>query len=205
MSGDEFFELRNYAVERGRIADMRARVRNHLVPLFATHGIDVVQYWDGGTAAQPVFVYLVRWADWATRTRNWNAFYADPQWHQARASTNAGSELVESVENMLLRRFHAEPGVAACKQRLLLSLKVAVSRTGDAQRLLCEQIIPEARRQGVIICEAYEVAIGSGLPQLLVTATGSSPLQVIEKLLIPPLVDVKLWDVSGQPYSGEEI
>jgi hypothetical protein len=97
------YELRLYAIEFGRIDDMRRRVEDHLIHLFARHGIVPVRYWEAVSGpVLPRFVYLVPWVSDSEREAAWGAFYQDPEWLRVRTITNAGSQLVQSIEVRLL-------------------------------------------------------------------------------------------------------
>ena len=97
------YELQLYAIEFGRIGDMRRRVEDHLIHLFARHGITPVRYWEAVSGpVLPQFVYLVPWNSDTKRETAWGEFYRDPEWLRVRTMTNAGSQLVWSIEVRLL-------------------------------------------------------------------------------------------------------
>lgn len=101
---DAIFELRFYRVQVGRDADMRARVQKDLNRVFPKHGIRPLGSWTAVSAPSlPMFVYITPFENMLERARCWASFYADPDWHEVRARTNAGSELVEEYEIQFLR------------------------------------------------------------------------------------------------------
>jgi hypothetical protein len=44
----------------------------------------------------------VVWESLADREKKWNAFQADPEWHKARAQTEANGPIVANVKNFIL-------------------------------------------------------------------------------------------------------
>src|SRR5271154_4489481 len=98
------FEMRQYLIDRGRMNDNHARMRDHLPALLEKHGVRVVGRWSALSGPRmPLFCYIMEWRDLAEREARWGAFYADPEWPRIRAATNAGSELVEGQELVFLQ------------------------------------------------------------------------------------------------------
>lgn len=167
--GNAFYELRLYRVERGRMAHMRERWRNDLARLFERHGVAPLGAWEATSGPQlPLFVYLMHWPDWAARQRAWEGFYADPQWAEARARTNAGSELVEGFELNFLSEilpWHSAPETADVE---LWLPEVDIGR-GVAARALIEKELPAAAAQsGGQVLGAMEFLTGERLPKVAV-------------------------------------
>ena len=48
-------------------------------------------------------IFLYRWNSVAERAQAFETFYDDPEWTALRASTNEGSEIVNSMDDVLLR------------------------------------------------------------------------------------------------------
>ena len=47
--------------------------------------------------------HLLQWESLAERERKWNAFQADPEWHQKRAETEKNGPIVARVVNSFLQ------------------------------------------------------------------------------------------------------
>ena len=98
------WELRRYTIAPGRIAEIHARFRDHLPPLLARHGIEVVGRWTAADDTERAsFVYLIAYHDLAEREAHWRDFYADPQWPVIRARSNGTSDMVRSIDITFLR------------------------------------------------------------------------------------------------------
>ena len=165
---DAFHELRIYSVEPGRTADMLDRVRGPLKALFAHHGIGVLADWTAAAGpACPAYIYLMRWESWAQREAAWRGFYADPQWHEARARTNRGSELVERYELHFLREaapwVEQPPAGIACRELFVSRCTVGASRA--AQELIRNEIPAALAPSGGVLLGAFEFITGTDLPR----------------------------------------
>ena len=51
----------------------------------------------------PAVIFLYRWNSVAERAHAFETFYDDPEWNALRASTNEGSEIVDNMDDVLLR------------------------------------------------------------------------------------------------------
>jgi hypothetical protein len=199
----EFFELRSYRIERGRSADMRSRVVQHLRGLFETHGIPMVQCWDCERPGAEEFVYLVKWDSWAQRLSGWGGFYADPRWHAARAETNAGSELVERMDVRFLQAFVRAASGPAGDSRLVF-LRVKIGQLQAARQLLLGDFATAAAQCGAAIVAAFEVMAGNDLPQLAVIVQGESATAIealVRELPQPsPLLDASVLEHNASAF-----
>lgn len=104
------YELRTYTANPGKMPALQARFRDHTVGIFERHGIKNVGYWTnsiGGRSDE--LVYLVAFEDMAQRDRAWAAFRDDPDWAQARASSEADGPLVSHIENRILQATDFSP------------------------------------------------------------------------------------------------
>ena len=50
QTSDRVFELRIYTAHPGKFEAMKARFRDHIIPLFAKHGMTVVGFWTAADA-----------------------------------------------------------------------------------------------------------------------------------------------------------
>ena len=51
----------------------------------------------------PAVIFLYRWNSVAQRAHAFETFYDDPEWTALRAGTNEGSEIVDNMDDILLR------------------------------------------------------------------------------------------------------
>lgn len=96
------YELRTYEAAPGKMAELNTGFREHTVPLFERHGMKVIGFWTyahGGWSDQ--LVYLMAFEDLADRDRQWNAFYADPDW-QAFIATRGESPVTIRIRSDFL-------------------------------------------------------------------------------------------------------
>ena len=168
------FEMRQYFVARGRMADARDRMQNHLPGLFAKHRIRVAASWSVVAGPRlPIFCYIMQWVDLAEREASWAAFYADPEWARIRALTNAGSELVEGQELVFLRphpalplHSGAAPGRAGGLHQLIVQ-RVLVGRNAEVTGFLHDTYLPRLRAAGAEIMGLFDVLSGPGMPGIV--------------------------------------
>ena len=57
----------------------------------------------------PAVIFLYRWNCVAERAHAFETFYDDPEWTALRAGTNEGSEIVDNMDDILLRGPPPEP------------------------------------------------------------------------------------------------
>jgi hypothetical protein len=106
------YEMRSYRVADGRMGDELARgLACILAPadggrgLFDRYGIPrPVGLWRVLSGPHlPAVIFLYRWQSVAERAHAFETFYEDPDWTALRASTNEGSEIVDNMDDILLR------------------------------------------------------------------------------------------------------
>lgn len=167
MSND-FYELRLYQVEPGRMPDMASRWQGGLATLFNRHGVSALGAWQAVTGpALPLFVYLMHWPELATRQRAWAGFYGDPEWADVRERTNAGSELVERYDlNFLQGISHwTQPGDAQPYLEMRL-VNIAIGQSAAARARVHETLAPEIAKRGGNLVAALEHMTGLDLPAI---------------------------------------
>jgi hypothetical protein len=101
-SGDRVFEIRTYVTEPGKLDALLAPFRDHTTKLFEKHGIENIGYWipTDGPQANDTLIYVVAHASREAAKKNWEAFIADPEWHQARDASEASGKIVKKVESV---------------------------------------------------------------------------------------------------------
>lgn len=170
---EHLYELRIYAIAPGRLEDMAKRFREDICTLFPRHGIRIVGSWAAVSGPRmPTFVYLMRWTDLADRAQAFARFVSDPDWHEARARTNGGSELVESYEIQFLRALDSsgirEPMSFGKDALFELALHAAANGQATAMReALLDHELPARTRCGASPIAAFEALTGPRLPSLV--------------------------------------
>jgi hypothetical protein len=97
------YELRIYEAVPGRLPDLNRRFDTITLKIWEKHGIKQAGFWTtliGGS--NQILYYLLAWESLAERETKWGAFQVDPEWHSARAQTEANGPLVERVINEIL-------------------------------------------------------------------------------------------------------
>jgi hypothetical protein len=163
------WELRHYAIAPGRIADIHARFRDHLPPLLARHGIEVVGRWTAtGDTERASFVYMMGYDDLAQREAQWREFYADPQWPDVRARSNGTSDMVTSIDITFLRPLRGwKPAVPNGAIGGIHELTMIRAMNGQAAAVSEELRRVErmlTQRGGTVLLIA-DLVTGSGLPK----------------------------------------
>ena len=99
------YELRIYHATPGKLAALNKRFETITLKFWEKYGIRQAGFWTVaiGPNSNDLY-YLIEWESLAEREQKWSAFAADPEWHRARAQTEAeaGGPLTTSIENMIL-------------------------------------------------------------------------------------------------------
>ena len=98
------FELRTYTANAGKFDAMKARFRDHILPLFKKHNLTVVGFW---TPADPplsenTLIYILAHDSREAAKKNWAAFSADPVRKQVWADTEKDGPINMKVESVYL-------------------------------------------------------------------------------------------------------
>jgi hypothetical protein len=162
------YELRLYEVVQGRMADMHARMRDHLSALFARHGVNVAGRWSALSGPRlPLFVYLMAWRDWNARETAWGGFYSDPEWPRVRAQTNAGSEMVGQYDILMLKPAvswkSGKPGPVGGLHELRIE-RVAIGQAERVHDFISGKRIPVLEDQGARVLGVFDIACGVQIP-----------------------------------------
>jgi len=168
------FEMRRYLIERGRMNDHHARMKDHLPALFAKHGIRVVGSWVVLSGPlMPVFCYIMEWSDLAMREASWVTFYADPETVRVLAATNPGGSLVEAQELVFLRPNPAFVQVDADLERRISGVHQIVTqkvRTGKIKAVvefLSTTYLGRLRAAGAHIIGVCDMVSGPSMPNVV--------------------------------------
>ena len=97
------YELRIYDCVSGRLPDLLKRFDTITLKIWEKHGIKQAGFWTTliGESNQRLY-YLLQWDSLADREKKWTAFFNDPDWHRARAETEANGAIVAQVSNEIL-------------------------------------------------------------------------------------------------------
>jgi hypothetical protein len=178
-------ELRRYSVLKDRMPDMHSRMRDMLIPLFATHGVpSPIAIWESREAGETaVFTWVVKWPSYDERRSKWLNFR--PVWEQARAA-RGGDEFVTRTDLTLIE---AWPGhsldfpaaVGACEELWLAQPRVGF---GGAFRRNCIEVqFGLFATLGALRSTACDLAFGP-LPQSLLLVTWPNPAVRAEAMVL---------------------
>ena len=98
------FELRTYTANAGKFDAMKARFREHILPLFKKHNLTVVGFW---TPADPplsenTLIYILAHDSREAAKKNWAEFSADPVRKQVWADTEKDGPINMKVESVYI-------------------------------------------------------------------------------------------------------
>ena len=89
------YEIRVYEAEEGRAQAMRARFKEHVVPRFSQHGIELIGVFEA-PAEDGRLTYLTRFKSEDDRAKAWAAFGADSEWRQIKAASEVNGPLLKT-------------------------------------------------------------------------------------------------------------
>lgn len=168
------YEMRQYLIDRGRTDDNHDRMENHTPPLLEKHHVNVVGRWAALAGPRaPMFCYIMEWQDFAERDAAWGSFYADPQWPEVRAATNAGSEMVQENHLAFMRpnaAFRQEEGDS--QRRIggvhqIIVQKTAVGQTAALTDFLGSSYLPRLKAAGAHVMGLCDVVSGHQMPAIV--------------------------------------
>ena len=105
------FELRTYTANPGKFDAMKNRFRDHIIPLFKKHNLQVVGFW---TYADPpgsenTLVYVLAHESREAAKKNWAAFIADPVRQQVWKETEKDGPINMKVDSVYLNPIDFSP------------------------------------------------------------------------------------------------
>ena len=105
------FELRTYAANPGKFEAMKARFRDHILPLFKKHNLSVVGFWTYADppASENTLVYILAHESRQAAERNWTAFLADPVRQQVWELTEKDGPINSKVDSVFLNPIDFSP------------------------------------------------------------------------------------------------
>ena len=98
------FELRTYTANPGKFDAMKARFREHILPLFKKHNLTVVGFWTPADAplSENTLIYILAHESREAAKKNWAAFSADPVRKQVWADTEKDGPINMKVESVYM-------------------------------------------------------------------------------------------------------
>lgn len=98
------YEVREYVAVPGRLPAVIELFHGHVIPLFAKHGMELVQVGRTmiGENSFNELVYTMRFADLAELEEKWAAFLGDPEWVAAVSEREAQGPLYQSIRRRVL-------------------------------------------------------------------------------------------------------
>jgi hypothetical protein len=98
-SPQRVFELRDYTVSEGNLANLDARFRDHTIKLFEKHGMENFGYWHPapGKNGKQHLIYILAHKSKEAGADSFAAFRKDPTWVAAKEAfeKKAGGPLTE--------------------------------------------------------------------------------------------------------------
>ena len=100
----DIYELRTYTTYEGRLPALLARFENHTVSLFEKHGIRNVAYWvpQDESLSENTLIYIIAHPNRDAAVANWDAFRSDPEWIEARTSSQLDGDIVQEVVSVFM-------------------------------------------------------------------------------------------------------
>lgn len=165
-----FYEIRKYQIAFGRIDEIVARFTDSLPSVFLRHGIDVIGHWISISGPRfSAFFYMMQYSDLTERMRQWDAFYADPEWIEIRRKTNGSGEIVERFDIDLLRSIETFPfdnveGRNCVDELRFVQVPLGSKNAVDAY--VRTEYIPLVHASGGRITLAADLISGPALPMI---------------------------------------
>lgn len=171
MSAGPYFELRLYQCKAGRLADMHHRMGREVLPLFERAGVPrPMASWSGHVGAfSPLYAYMLRWESLDERFAAFGRFYADPDWISQRAASDAGDNMVERIDLMILRASPNWSDLATVSggQGGLHELRIdrlTTRNSPEAHRKLATVDLPFLAERGASVLGAFQTWYGADTP-----------------------------------------
>jgi len=111
QSTNRVFEVRIYTAHPGKFEAMKARFRDHIIPMFTRHGMTVVGFWTAADApkSENTLAYVLAYPSREAAKKSWDAFRADPERLKVWAETEKDGPINLKVESMYLNPIDFSP------------------------------------------------------------------------------------------------
>lgn len=108
---DRVFELRTYTAHPGKFEAMKARFKDHIIPMFKKHGMTLVGFWTAADApsSENTLVYILAHDSREAAKKSWDAFRADPERKKVWAETEKDGPINLKVESVFMNPVDYSP------------------------------------------------------------------------------------------------
>ena len=98
------YELREYTAVPGRLPALIRRFNEAALKGLAKHGFDVVfiSVTEFGENTMNQVVYVLRHESYDDLERKWAAFFADPEWQEAKRASEVDGPIVAQLQRRIL-------------------------------------------------------------------------------------------------------
>ncbi|MEX0772042.1 MAG: NIPSNAP family protein [Balneolales bacterium] len=134
---NNFYELRVYDAEPGKLDDLNARFRDHTVPLFEKHNMENIGYWIPIQNTENRLYYILAYPSREAREASWEAFHSDPDWIEAKEASEVDGSLVASVQSIYLNATDYSPEISPsiAENPRTFELRTYTATPGNLDRL----------------------------------------------------------------------
>jgi hypothetical protein len=97
------YEMRQYRCVPGRLPALLKRFETATLKIWEKHGIKQAGFFTTliGESSQEL-IYFLAWDSLAERETKWGKFVTDPDWHEARAKSEADGQIVANIVSQIL-------------------------------------------------------------------------------------------------------
>ncbi|SIO15087.1 NIPSNAP family protein [Algoriphagus halophilus] len=97
-----YFEIRKYYANPGKLPDLIKRFQDHTVALFEKSGMENVAYFVPVENNDNSLTYILGYPDEEARDRMWNQFLNDPEWKKAYQESIVDGALVSKIDQTFM-------------------------------------------------------------------------------------------------------
>lgn len=95
------YEHREYIASEGKLEALHNRFKDHTLPLFQKHGINVVGFWTDHENPLKI-TYICKFSSLEAQRKAWEAFGSDPDWKKVKKDSESNGPLTISMNSVLL-------------------------------------------------------------------------------------------------------
>lgn len=97
-----YYELRIYHCEDGKLPDLLNRFQNHTTKLFEKHGMENLGYFTPTKEGNQDLYYILGYPSKEARDASWKAFGADTEWQKVWKESEAAGKIVKNIESVYM-------------------------------------------------------------------------------------------------------
>jgi hypothetical protein len=97
-----YFEMRTYTANDGKMPDLVKRFQNHTMAIFERLGMENIIYWLPVDESDNTLTYILGYPDAKARDRMWQAFNNDPEWQKVYQESIENGRLVREVQEVFM-------------------------------------------------------------------------------------------------------